>query len=69
VSVEVDGFRFKVGDFDTGAKQAAPPGASISDGSGSILLTAAMGIVVLSAPTAFSVQGSAAGSILTYWWL
>ena len=70
LSVEVDNFRVRVGDLDTGDPGiAGPPSSTVTDGRGSLVITAAMGIVVLSAPTALTVKGSAGGSILTYWWL
>ena len=66
--VEKNTFRVKPGDWVSTPLSGAAPGASITDGTGSLLLPEGSRWV-LSAPDKITVVGSAAGSILTYYWV
>lgn len=63
---EVGDWRIKPGTF--GSLSSAAPSASVTDGSGSLLLKEGDQLVI-PAPDVISVRGPAAGSILTYFWV
>ena len=65
--VESGTFRYQLGDT-TGTISASDPGASVTDGSGSFKIPDT-GPIALSAPSSFTVIGTGATDILTYYWL
>lgn len=62
---EVNNFRIKAGTH--GSLSSGAPGATVSTGTGSVKLVADQKLVI-PAPTTITVVGTAAGSILTYYW-
>lgn len=68
--VESGTFRARLGDHDAGggALTAAAPGASVTDGTGSVQLTPGQPFAI-TAPNEITVCGTGAGDILTYWWI
>lgn len=64
--VEVDAFRFKTSLVTD--ELAVPDVSDQAAGEGSVLFVTTDGLQHLHAPEDITVQGSAAGSILTYWW-
>jgi hypothetical protein len=68
LSCEAGSFRVRLGDRHTSGLVSTAPGASVTNGSGSLKLAAGDSLV-LPAPAQISAIGASATDILTYYWL
>jgi hypothetical protein len=68
MQVESGSFRVQIGDTHE-TLTYAPPVASVSDGSGSLLIFPGMVPPYYTAPSTVTVVGSSASDVLTYWWV
>src|SRR5690606_1945008 len=64
---ESGNFRVKPGDHTDPALAATAPGASVTDGTGSLKIAEGLSLVIPSL-TSITVIGDDAGAILTYFW-
>lgn len=64
--VESGTFRMRLGDREAGGLVETPPGAAVTNGTGSIKLPATY--FPIAAPKVVTFKGTGATDILTYWW-